>query len=149
MGLYVDRGVSGTSQKRRSGFRRLLRCEKGLIDVIVTKSISRFSRNTVDLLDTLRKLRSWGVVVIFEKEGIKTSEVDTDFVLTIYAAFAEREAINIAQNVEWGFRKRFERGIPKFDPILGFDSAQFPGTPFRLYNETPSYDASFQFTTIH
>ena len=120
-GLYVDRGKSGTTQNNRLGLQRLLRhCENGKIDVVVTKSISRFSRNTADLLYILRKLRSLNVEVIFEKEGIKTSEVDTDFIISIYAAFAEREVVNISKNVEWGYRKRFEQGIPKFDPILGY-----------------------------
>lgn len=122
VGLYVDRGKSGTTQKHRLGFQRLIRhCEEGKIDVVITKSISRFSRNTADLLNILRKLRSLNVEVIFEKEGIQTSEVDTDFILSIYAAFAEREVINISQNVQWGYRKRFEQGIPKFDPILGYN----------------------------
>jgi DNA invertase Pin-like site-specific DNA recombinase len=122
VGLYVDRGISGTSQKHRRSFKRLIRhCEEGKIDVIITKSISRFSRNSVDLMTILRKLRSLDVEVIFQREGIKTSEVDTDFILNVYGAFAEREAVNIAQNVEWSYRKQFERGIPKFDRILGYD----------------------------
>ena len=122
VGLYVDRGKSGATHKNRLGFQRLLRhCEMGKIDVVVTKSISRFSRNAADLLYALRKLRSLKVEVIFEKEGIKLSETDMNFLLSIYATFAEQEVANISQNVEWGFRKRFEQGIPKFDPILGYE----------------------------
>jgi len=122
VGLYVDRGISGTSQKHRRSFQRLIRhCEEGKIDIIITKSISRFSRNSVDLMTILRKLRSLDVEVVFEREGIKTSEADTDFILNVYGAFAEREAVSIAKNVEWSYRKQFERGIPKFDRILGYD----------------------------
>jgi len=121
VGIYVDRGISGTSIGKRSGLKRLLRhCEEGRIDLIVTKSVSRFSRNTEDLLHMLKRLRKLQVTVIFEKEGIQTTQDDPEYILTLYAAMAQREAINIAKNVEWGFQKRFERGIPKFDPILGY-----------------------------
>ena len=129
VGLYVDRGKSGTSQKHRLGLQRLLRhCEEGKIDLILTKSISRFSRNAADLLNILRRLRALNVEVIFEKEGIKTSELDTDFILQIYGAFAEREVLNISQNIEWSYRKKSERGIPNFQRILGYDVTRTDGS---------------------
>lgn len=122
VGVYVDRGKTGTDQRKRASFQRLLRhCEAGKIDLVITKSISRFSRNTEELLGILRRLRSQNIEVIFEKEGIKTSQIDNDFVLSIYSALAQQEAVNIARNTEWGYEKRFAQGIPKFDPILGYN----------------------------
>jgi len=82
-GIYSDKGVSGTSMNRRVGFKRLLcHCEQGQIDLVITKSLSRFSRNTHDLLGVLRQLRKQHVDVIFEKEGIRMSEADNEFILT-------------------------------------------------------------------
>lgn len=120
-GIYSDRGVSGTSIKRRTSFQRLLRhCEEEKVDLIITKSISRFSRNTHDLLGVLRRLRQLQVDVIFEKEGIRMSEADNEFVLTMYAAIAQQEAVNISQNISWAYKRRALAGIPKFRRLYGY-----------------------------
>jgi DNA invertase Pin-like site-specific DNA recombinase len=120
-GIYSDRGISGTSIKRRTSFQRMLRhCEEGKIDLIITKSISRFSRNTHDLLGILRKLRQLNIDIIFEKEGIRMSEADNEFILTMYAAIAQQEAVNISQNISWAYRRRALAGIPKFRRLYGY-----------------------------
>lgn len=120
-GIYSDRGLSGTGMKHRTSFQRLLRhCEEGSIDLIITKSISRFSRNTHDLLGVLRTLRQRHIDVIFEKEGIRMSEADNEFILTMYAAIAQQEAVNISQNIAWAYNRRALAGKPKFRRLYGY-----------------------------
>lgn len=110
-GVYADAGISGTGMKKRSEFQRLMaECEKGLIDVILTKSISRFARNTVDLLNTVRKLRELGVSVRFERENLDSLSPDGELLLSILASYAQEESLSISENVKWGIRKRFEQG---------------------------------------
>jgi DNA invertase Pin-like site-specific DNA recombinase len=110
-GVYADAGISGTRTKKRAEFQRLIAdCEKGLIDVILTKSISRFARNTVDLLNTVRKLRELGVSVRFERENLDSLSPDGELLLSILASYAQEESLSISENVKWGIRKRFEQG---------------------------------------
>lgn len=110
-GVYADEGISGTGTKKRSEFQRLIAdCEKGLIDIILTKSISRFARNTVDLLNTVRKLRELGVSVRFERENLDSLSPDGELLLSILASYAQEESLSISENVKWGIRKRFEQG---------------------------------------
>ena len=112
-GVYADSFISGTSTKKRTEFQRMIAdCETGRIDVVLTKSISRFARNTVDLLETVRHLKSIGVEVRFEKENISSLEASGEVMLSILASFAQEESISISNNVKWGTRKRFEQGIP-------------------------------------
>lgn len=112
VGVYADDGISGTKTDKRKNFLKMIAdCEAGLIDIILTKSISRFARNTVDLLDTVRKLRERGIEVRFEKERINTLSGDGELMLTILASFAQEESRSISDNVKWGIRKRFEQGI--------------------------------------
>ena len=112
-GVYSDDGVSGTGIAKRRGFRQMVEdCEKGKIDIVLTKSISRFARNTVDLLGTVRHLKDLGVEVRFEKERISSMSGDGELMLTILASFAQEESRSISDNVKWGTRKRFEQGIP-------------------------------------
>lgn len=112
-GVYADLGISGTGIKKRDEFNRLLDdCEKGKIDIILTKSISRFARNTVDLLKTVRHLKDLGIEVRFEKENINSMSGDGELMLSILASFAQEESISISNNVKWGTRKRFQKGIP-------------------------------------
>ena len=111
-GVYYDEGLSGTSV-RREGFQKLLNeCENGNIDIILVKSISRFARNTLDLLNTARHLKEIGVEIRFEKEGISTFSMDGELMLTLLASFAEEESRSISENVKWGTHKRFKDGIP-------------------------------------
>ena len=119
--VYVDEGLSGTSVKGRVQFQQMIEdCKAGEIDYIITKSISRFARNTVDTLQTVRDLQSHGVQVFFEKEGIDTADALSEMVLTIMASFAQEESRSISENVKWGIRKRFEAGKEVKVPLYGF-----------------------------
>ena len=119
--VYADEGLSGTSMKGRVKFLEMIDdCEAGKIDYIITKSISRFARNTVDTLTMVRKLQGWGVQVLFEKEGIDTADSLSEMVLTIMASFAQEESRSISENVKWGIRKRFEAGDEVKVPLYGF-----------------------------
>ncbi|HCS35963.1 MAG TPA: recombinase family protein [Sphaerochaeta sp.] len=110
-GVYADAGISGTGMKYRSEFRRLIAdCEKGKIDIILTKSISRFARNTVDLLKTVRSLRERNISVRFERENLDSLSPDGDLMLSILASYAQEESYSISENVKWGIRKRFSQG---------------------------------------
>lgn len=112
-GVYSDDGISGTSIRKREGFRRMLAdCEAGKIDIILTKSIQRFARNTVDLLQTVRHLKEMGVEVRFEKEHIHSLSGDGELMLTILASFAQEESRSISENVRWRVRKCYEQGLP-------------------------------------
>lgn len=112
-GVYADNGISGTKTESRTEFNRMLvDCEAGKIDIILTKSISRFARNTVDLLNTIRRLKELGISVRFEKEHIDSLTEDGELMLTLLASFAQEESRSISDNVKWGTRKRFEQGIP-------------------------------------
>ena len=98
---------------KRDEFKRMLAdCEAGKIDIILTKSISRFARNTVDLLETVRHLKDLGIEVRFEKERIHSMDGDGELMLTILASFAQEESRSISDNVKWGIRKRMQSGIP-------------------------------------
>lgn len=112
-GVYADDGISGTGIAKRDAFQRMIEAaENGDIDIILTKSIQRFARNTVDLLETVRHLKDIGVEVRFEKEHINSMSGDGELMLTILASFAQEESRSISDNVKWGTRKRFEKGIP-------------------------------------
>lgn len=112
-GVYADEGISGTSIKKRNGLQQMLAdCENGSIDMVITKSIQRFARNTLDLLEIIRHLKELGIEVWFEKENIHTLSGEGELMLTILASFAQEESRSISENVKWGTRKRFERGIP-------------------------------------
>jgi DNA invertase Pin-like site-specific DNA recombinase len=112
-GVYADNAVTGTKSSSREDFQRMLAdCEAGKIDIILTKSISRFARNTVDLLETVRHLKELGIEVRFEKEHINSLSGDGEVMLTLLASFAQEEITSLSENVKWGTRKRFEQGIP-------------------------------------
>ena len=112
-GVFADDGISGTASEKRDAFQQMLQaCEEGKIDIVLTKSISRFARNTVDLLETVRHLKDLGIEVRFEKERINSMSGDGELMLTILASFAQEESRSISENVKWGTRKRFEQGIP-------------------------------------
>ncbi len=123
-GVYADCGVSGTGTAGRSEFLRMLSdCEAGKINIILTKSISRFARNTVDLLETVRHLKSLGIEVRFEKEHINSLSEDGELMLSLLASFAQEESRSISENCTWGQRKRFADGkvtVP-FKRFLGYD----------------------------
>lgn len=122
-GIYVDRGISGTQIKKRDEFQRMLEdCEAGKINIILTKSVSRFARNTVDLLNTVRHLKELGVEVRFERECINTLSADGELMLTLVASVAQEESRSISENIRWRIQKDFERGIDPTNPhpVLGY-----------------------------
>ena len=111
-GVYADSGISGTGIKERDEFQRLIAdCEAGKIDIVLTKSISRFARNTVDLLATVRHLKEIGVEERFEKEHINSFSGDGELMMTIIASFAQEEVRSTSENIKWGIRKGYANGI--------------------------------------
>jgi len=109
-GVYADEAMTGTKDSR-SGFQRLVQdCRDGRIDIILTKSISRFARNTVDLLETVRELRELNVEVYFERENIRSLSGDGELMMTILASFAQEESRSVSENCKWRIRKRFAEG---------------------------------------
>lgn len=119
-GVYADEGISGTSKSKRDEFLRLIRdCEAGKVDMVITKSISRFARNTKDSIETIRLLKSLGIGVYFEKENINTLSGESELVLTILSSMAQEESLSISKNNKWGCQKRFQSGewIPSYLPF--------------------------------
>ena len=103
VGLYYDDGISGLSKKNRDGFNNLVKdALDGKIDLIVTKSISRFARNTVDTISTIRKLKRERIAVFFQKENIHTLDSKSESVLTLMSSFAQEESRSISENCTWG-----------------------------------------------
>lgn len=125
--VYTDEGISATSTKKRYGFNKMIAdALAGKIDLIVTKSVSRFARNTVDSLDTIRKLKAKGVECYFEKENIYTFDGKGELVLTIMASLAQEESRSISENVTWGKRKAFSDGkvgLP-YKAFLGYKKGE-------------------------
>ena len=110
-GIYWETGVTGTKTESRPELNRLLEdCRAGRVDLILTKSISRFSRNTTDCLQLVRKLTSLGVCIFFEKENIRTGTMESELLLTLFSSIAEEESHSISSNSTWSVRKRFASG---------------------------------------
>ena len=110
-GIYADEAISGTQVKKREEFLRMMKdCEDGKIDMIITKSVTRFARNTVDSIKAIRKLKLLGIGVYFEKEHINTLSEKSEQMLTILSSIAQTESENISANTKWGFRKQFQDG---------------------------------------
>jgi DNA invertase Pin-like site-specific DNA recombinase len=125
--VYTDEGLSGLNAKKREGFNQMVAdALAGKIDLIVTKSVSRFARNTVDSLVTVRKLKEKGVEVYFEKENIFTLDSKGELLITIMSSLAQEESRSISENVTWGQRKRFSDGkvsLP-YSQFLGYERGQ-------------------------
>lgn len=121
--IYSDEGITGTKKDIRPGLLRLISdCEKGKIDFILTKSISRFARNTIDCLELVRKLMDLGVHIYFEKEKINTNSMESELMLSILSSLAENESVSLSENSKWSIRQRFKRGIYKLSyPPYGYD----------------------------
>ena len=110
-GIFADEGITGTSTKKRDDFNRMIRkSRQKKIDLILTKSISRFARNTLDSLKYIRALKELGIGIIFEKENINTLEMDTELIITFMSAFAQSESESISANVRWGKRQAMKEG---------------------------------------
>ena len=124
-GTYADEGISGTNTKKRDEFNRMIAdCRAGKIDMIITKSISRFARNTLDCLNYVRELKDLGIGIIFEKENINTLDAKGEVLLTILSSLAQDESRSISENCTWGIRRRFETGKHKMSTkrFLGYDT---------------------------
>ena len=121
--IYWESGVSGTKKENRSQLKRLIAdCEAHRVDMVVTKSVSRFARNTADCLEMLRKLKALGVTVWFQKEQIDTGTADGELMLTLYATFAAEESHSIQANTMWGVRRKFQDGTRRFSIApFGYD----------------------------
>ncbi len=121
-GVYVDQFVSGTGTANREEFNRLIAdCDAGLIDLIITKSVSRFARNTVDLINTVRHLKSIGIGVLFQEQNLYTLSGDGELMLTVLASFAEQESRNMSENIKWTFQKKYRKGLPHAHaPVYGY-----------------------------
>ena len=123
--IYADEGISGTNTKKRDDFNRMIAdCRAGKMDLIITKSISRFARNTLDCLNYVRELKDLGIGIIFEKENINTLDAKGEVLLTILSSLAQDESRSISENSTWGIRRRFEQGQHKMSTkrFLGYDS---------------------------
>lgn len=110
-GIYADDGISGTNTKRRDEFNRMIDdCKSGKIDMIITKSISRFARNTLDCLKYIRQLKDMNIPVLFEKESINTMDANGEVLITIMASLAQQESQSLSQNVKLGLQYRYQQG---------------------------------------
>lgn len=125
--IYTDEGITATNTKKRDGFKRMVKdALDGKIDLIVTKSVSRFARNTVDTLTTVRKLKEKGIEVYFEKENIYTLDSKGELLITIMSSLAQEESRSISENTTWGQRKRFADGkvsLP-YKKFLGYERGE-------------------------
>lgn len=149
-GIYADDGKSATNTKKRDDFNTMIKdALDGKIDMILTKSVSRFARNTVDSLLTIRKLKEKNVAVVFEKEGVNTLDGTGELLLTILSSLAQEESRNISENTRWGVVRRFEKGevIVNHNKFMGYtknadgdlvivpEEAEIVRLIFRLYLE--------------
>lgn len=126
-GIYTDEGITATSIKKRKGFNQMVSdALEGKIDLIITKSVSRFARNTVDSLTTIRKLKAHGVEIYFEKENIWTLDSKGELLITLMSSMAQEESRNISENVKWGHRKRFADGkvSVSYGQFLGYEKGE-------------------------
>lgn len=124
VGIYADEGITATNTKKRDEFKRMIKdCRDGKIDKIITKSISRFARNTVDCLNYVRELKEMGIGITFEKENIDTLDAKGEVLLTILSSLAQEESRSISENSTWGIRRRFEEGkvALNHNRFLGYD----------------------------
>ena len=120
VGVYADETKTGTKDERESFQRLLADCHAGKIDMVISKSISRFARNTVTLLETVRELKTLGIDVYFEEQNIHTQSADGELMLSILASYAQEESRSASENQKWRIRKNFEDGIPWNGTMLGY-----------------------------
>ena len=126
-GIYADEGISGTSTKHRDQFNQMIQdCETGKINMIITKSISRFARNTLDCLQYIRKLKELGIAIYFEKEAINTLDAKGEVLITIMASIAQQESQSISQNVRMGIQYKMQQGKGNLNTksLMGFDRGE-------------------------
>lgn len=152
--IYADEGITGTIDTKRPNFLRMIRdCDKGKIDLIITKSVARFARNTVDSLRYVRKLKAEGIGVFFEEQNLDSLKVDNEMLIGFYSVMAQAESENISANVRWGIRQRMKSGTFAFRyNILGYrkgvdgqpeivpEEAEHIQTIYRMYLDGSSLD---------
>ena len=119
-GVYADEAKTGTKDSRPEFQKLIFDCKQGKIDMIITKSISRFARNTLTVLETVRELKSLGINVYFEKEGIHSLSEDGELMLTLLSSFAQEESLSVSENCKWRIRDKFKCGIPFNSKTLGY-----------------------------
>jgi len=122
-GIYYDEGITGTKKDKRPALRRLIKdCENHLIDYVITKSLSRFSRNTTDCLELVRKLKTLNISIFFERENLNTCSMEDELILSILSSMAEGESASTSENSKWSIQKRFQNGTFKLSyPPYGYD----------------------------
>ena len=123
VGIYADEGISGTRADKRPEFNKMIKdCLAGKIDYIITKSVSRFARNTVECLEFVRILKARNIGILFEEQNIDTLKCDSELYLVIYAGFAQSESESMSKNITWAFRKNFEDGkvVFNYSKMVGY-----------------------------
>ena len=152
--IYADEGITGTSVRKRDNFKRMIRdCDKGKIDLILTKSVARFARNTVDSLNYVRRLKAKGIGVYFEEQNLDSLKADSEMLIGFHSVMAQAESENISANVRWGIRQRMRSGTFAFRyNILGYrkgadgqpeivpEEAEIIQTIYRMYLDGNSLD---------
>lgn len=143
--IYADEGITGTLVKKRDNFKRMIRdCKKGKIDLILTKSVARFARNTVDSLRYVRQLKAQGIGVYFEEQSLDTLKEESEMALGIYSVLAQAESENISANVRWGIQQRMRSGTFKFRyNLLGYRKGE-DGEPEIVPEEAETIRWIFQ-----
>jgi len=136
-GVFADEPTTGTKQDRPEFQKMLAECRSGNIDMIVTKAISRFSRNTVTTLTCVRELKELGVAVLFEEEGINSLSENGELMLTVLSAFAQEQSYNVSEDCKWRLKKQFEQGIlpMSLKRLYGYRRTDDGG--FGLYRRKP------------
>lgn len=119
-GVYADEAKTGTKDSRADFQRLIADCRAGKIDMVITKSISRFARNTVTLLQTVRDFKAWEVDIFFEEQNIHTMSADGELMLTILASYAQEESRSASENQKWRIKRNFEEGMPWNGAMLGY-----------------------------
>ena len=119
-GVYADEALTGTKADRENFTRLLQDCKAGKVDMVITKSISRFARNTVTLLETVRELKLIGVDVYFEEQNIHSISADGELMLSILASYAQEESLSASENQKWRIKRNFENGMPWNGTLLGY-----------------------------
>ena len=128
VGIYADQGFSGLNASRRKEFQRLIAdCKAGKIDLVLTKSISRFSRNTVECIEYIKELKEYGVEILFEKEGMSSLDSRMEMILSIYASMAQHESCSHSENLRWARRRQAEMGDPVRGACYGYRTEKRPG----------------------
>ena len=150
VGIYGDHGISGLSAADRPEFLRLIAdCDAGLIDLVLVKSISRFSRNTVECAEYLERLKQSGVEVRFEKEGLSSLDPRTQMVLSIYSAMAQNESASLSDNIRWAHKKQAEAGNPIRCAPYGYRIVKAQGIRRWVINEEEAAQIRLLFKMAH